>query len=284
MKKVIFLILLCLFSACSSTEKPALWLVQHENASLYLVGTVHMLQDHSLNSDSMLMDALHSSGTLILEADAESSDSMQYFLTYAVDKDTPLSEKLPQDLQDLYMDTLSEIGMDYSQLEMFKPWAAAFFITIMAYQKQGYDYEAGVDEFLRQEALAAKKNIEYLESAEEAMSFFTNISMEQELEFFSKTLKEIPNAMKKIESLVAAWGRADTAALETLMEEEFKDFPELYSFLIKERNERWAEKLGMLLEQGSGTMFAAVGALHLAGPDGLEKILERKGYTVSRLR
>ncbi|MBK8336899.1 MAG: TraB/GumN family protein [Sterolibacteriaceae bacterium] len=51
--------------------------------------------------------------------------------------------------------------------------------------------------------------------------------------------------------------------------------------LLYRRNQRFAERLMPLLDQG-GT-FAAFGALHLYGPRGVPALLARRGYTVTRI-
>jgi uncharacterized protein YbaP (TraB family) len=58
--------------------------------------------------------------------------------------------------------------------------------------------------------------------------------------------------------------------------------PELYEILLKQRNEAMADQIAARLAKG-GTVFVAVGAGHLTGPDGIQKALERRGVTVKRL-
>lgn len=57
--------------------------------------------------------------------------------------------------------------------------------------------------------------------------------------------------------------------------------PVLYEALLVRRNTDWANQIQTLLE-GSGTIFMAVGAAHLAGDDSVQEILEDRGLTVTR--
>ena len=49
--------------------------------------------------------------------------------------------------------------------------------------------------------------------------------------------------------------------------------------MLVRRNTNWADQIQTELE-GSGTVFIAVGAGHLAGDDSVQNILERRGVEV----
>ena len=55
---------------------------------------------------------------------------------------------------------------------------------------------------------------------------------------------------------------------------------ELYQALLVRRNTNWADQIQTELA-GSGTVFIAVGAAHLAGDDSVQEILERRGVEVA---
>ncbi|MEP6898336.1 MAG: TraB/GumN family protein, partial [Rhodanobacter sp.] len=58
--------------------------------------------------------------------------------------------------------------------------------------------------------------------------------------------------------------------------------PKLYQRLLVQRNQAWAAKIATMLQQ-PGTIFIAVGAAHLAGPDSVQAQLESHGVTVEQL-
>jgi len=58
---------------------------------------------------------------------------------------------------------------------------------------------------------------------------------------------------------------------------------ELRDTLFKRRNAKWAEWLARRLER-PGTIFVAVGAGHLAGPDSVQAMLEAKGLKPKRVQ
>ena len=59
------------------------------------------------------------------------------------------------------------------------------------------------------------------------------------------------------------------------------EWPDLYEVLLVNRNADWAGQIETLLE-GSGTLFIAVGAAHLAGEDSVQSMLRARGINVER--
>ena len=57
--------------------------------------------------------------------------------------------------------------------------------------------------------------------------------------------------------------------------------PALYQHLLVQRNQAWAGKIVAMLQQ-PGTIFIAVGAGHLAGPDSVQAQLRKVGIEAVR--
>jgi hypothetical protein len=58
---------------------------------------------------------------------------------------------------------------------------------------------------------------------------------------------------------------------------------EMSRLLIGGRNAKWADALARRMKR-PGTVFVAVGAGHLAGPQSVQRMLEAKGYKARRLQ
>ena len=79
-------------------------------------------------------------------------------------------------------------------------------------------------------------------------------------------------------SLVEAYRSGD---VDRISAETQGDDPEFRRRLLTDRNHRWVRKLGRILTHGSA--FIAVGVGHCPGPDGLLDLLDRHGYSISRV-
>jgi uncharacterized protein YbaP (TraB family) len=75
------------------------------------------------------------------------------------------------------------------------------------------------------------------------------------------------------------WSSGNLAAMEA---ELGTMPPELYEALLTRRNRAWTEWLGRRMER-PGTIFFAVGALHLVGPDSVQAMLGARGLTARRI-
>jgi uncharacterized protein YbaP (TraB family) len=51
---------------------------------------------------------------------------------------------------------------------------------------------------------------------------------------------------------------------------------------LEDRNQRWIPKMTELMQDKS--VFFAVGAAHLAGPEGVIELLIKKGYTLTPIK
>jgi uncharacterized protein YbaP (TraB family) len=61
-----------------------------------------------------------------------------------------------------------------------------------------------------------------------------------------------------------------------------RDYPRIYQSLLVERNNNWMPRIKKLLQHPEPKLIL-VGALHLAGPDGLLAILAGNGYQLEQL-
>jgi uncharacterized protein YbaP (TraB family) len=61
-----------------------------------------------------------------------------------------------------------------------------------------------------------------------------------------------------------------------------REYPQLYSKLILERNQRWLPQIEAMIKQGDNALIV-VGAAHLVGKDGVIQLLKQRGYLVEQL-
>ena len=83
--------------------------------------------------------------------------------------------------------------------------------------------------------------------------------------------------------LARLWLSGDMDAIAKEGDEGMLADPELRQALLIDRNRAWAERILALYTQGKRPLVA-VGAAHLAPPQGLPELLAAKGYRVTRLR
>ena len=124
----------------------------------------------------------------------------------------------------------------------------------------------------------SKKNlipVAELESFEIQLAIFDSISNEEQLEmFFSEDL----DLKKEMAALLIIYKNQDIYEMASLMNEDENEYANFENELITQRNKNWVIKLDSLMNEKSS--FIAVGAGHLAGENGLIKLLRESGYSV----
>ena len=83
--------------------------------------------------------------------------------------------------------------------------------------------------------------------------------------------------------LARLWLAGDMEAIAAEGDEGLLRDPELRAALLTDRNRTWTAKIAALLAQGKRPLVA-VGAAHLAPPEGLPELLAAKGYRIERVR
>lgn len=277
-----WLLLVASLGARADAAHHIFWEVKGKHNTVYLLGSVHMLKA----ADSMLpteaMHAYAASQVLVMELDLNGAGA-ESLLESGVEAVTlPEGQSLADAVgPQLYAQLLARarpLGLEPEILSHFQPWFAALMLQQLELAKSGFDASAGVDQQFALLAQADHKPIIGLETVDEQLGLFAQLSLEQQRQFLRSTLQESDSAQSQTDAVVSAWQRGDTAALERLLRQETAESPELYRLLTTDRNRRWLPKIMQLLN-GDQNYLVIVGALHLIGHDGVIELLQRQGYS-----
>ncbi len=273
-----------LVMALPAAAEPALWKVQGPHATVYLFGTVHVLRP-AVRWRTPKIDAAFKSANVLYEEikDGDDQATMQALVAkYGLDPTHPISTKLTEGGQAKLAATEASLGLTPAQIEPLRPWMAALMISVIPVIKAGYDPKSGVDNVLKADAAAQGKPLEAFETLGQQVGLFANLPQPLEVEFLLSTVDDAAKGATLLDQLVDAWAAGDTKKLEALLNGDLKDtYPELYRIVLKDRNQGFADRIETLLK-GEGTIFVAVGAAHLVGPDSVQADLARHGIAAVR--
>lgn len=263
---------------------PALWTVAGRSNTVYLFGSVHLLQEGGFKIDGALGDAYRDAERVCLEIDIGA-------LTPATTVSVTLGRAIDPEGRGLYDLLGSSAGrvreaaavakFDLTPYEMFEPWFAGISVSVAALQQQGFVADNGVEQVIQQAAKQDGKPGCGLETLDEQLGLLDSLSAEEQLELLLQSLDESTKIGDEMKQLFAAWQDGDDEPLARQLEEDFADYPDLAERLIYARNERWAEQVTALLE-GPDDVLVVVGALHLVGDQGLPARLRQRGFRVKR--
>lgn len=286
-RNTLYAVLFMLLFAVSSADAGApVWKVSKDGNQLYIGGTIHVLGKTDYPLPAAFDAAYRQAERVVFETDLQKIKSPE------------VQQKLAQTMfytdgrslqQALDKQTFAELerylasrGIPAATVLSFKPGMLALTLTIIELRRLGLG-GAGVDEFYNTKALADHKKLGQLESVEQQLSFIAAMGEGNENDVINHTLRDLKELPRIMQSLKDAWRSGDINRLQEVGLKSFKqDSQALYDKLIVQRNNAWIPQLEALLKTGE-VELVLVGALHLAGDEGVLAQLARRGYTVQML-
>ena len=142
-----------------------------------------------------------------------------------------------------------------------------------------------LDDWLVLRARKAGRDVDFLETSVEQWQSFAGIPMEDQVAMLRSAIDTYYDARVRVDrvavyvdgnlALSYALRERRLGSLEPALAQRYTDR------LLNDRNRRMVERMLPFMEKRSA--FIAVGALHLPGERGILRLLERQGYTVTRL-
>jgi uncharacterized protein YbaP (TraB family) len=261
-------------AAAPTDADPALWVVKDEDTTIYLFGTIHVLKPGLTWFDEGVKAAFDQSQTLVLEmVEPDAATQQKVVAAKAFDPAAPaLSTRIQAKYRGAFTTAMNKVGLPQTAWEKMQPWFAAVTLSLLPVQEQGYEPANGPEKVLSDAAKQQGKTVEGLETFEGQLSIFDTLSKPAQVQLLESTLDELPKSGETMAKMVADWSRGDPDALAAEMNDSLKDSPEVAKALLTDRNRRWAGWIAKRMET-PGTVFVAVGAGHLAGPESVQAML-----------
>jgi uncharacterized protein YbaP (TraB family) len=271
--------------------KGLLWKIEIGQAPpSYLFGTMHVTDPRVTTLPAKAARAFESAGTVVIET-TEILDQASLMGTLArhpdlmmFTDDTTLSGLLASQDRERLEQKLAERGIPLAAVEKMKPWLISAMVALPACEwrrkQQGLPV---LDVRLAEDARAAGKKLEGLETVADQMQAMASLPMELHLHGLADTLRLGDRLDDVIETMIVLYGRGDTGTiwplLRTVSPGAEAGYAAFEKALVSERNKTMLQKAEPII--AAGDAFIAVGALHLPGPDGLIEQFRRRGFTVS---
>ncbi|HXX80486.1 MAG TPA: TraB/GumN family protein [Thermodesulfovibrionales bacterium] len=286
-----FIAVLLFFSPLSQghtlgRQKTFLWKVDSKSATVYVLGSLHVLKREMYPLPEKIENAFSKSDVLVVEANINelSPEGILGMIGGALYMGNEgLEGHLSKDTYELAKTRLNRFGMPIELFDKSKPWFLALMITALEMQRLGFDPEYGIDTHFLKKAEGRKRIME-LESVAYQINLLSTLSDgEQEL-FLLYSLRDLDILAREMDTLTKAWSTGDTDALESVVSRGAQEDPRIitiYEKLVYERNMTMASRIEGFLRAG-GRYFVVVGAGHLVGKKGIIELLKKKGYPMEQ--
>jgi len=285
--RVFFLALGALFLAWTpALAAPPFWVMKDEDTTIYLFGTMHILQADAEWRTPAFNAAYESAEEVWFETDIDlpEEELIPLMLRLGVDYERPLRTKVKPQTWAAIEKALVGSELTPEMIDMMRPWTAAMMLGILPMMKAGFENEAGADATLEREAATAGKTVFVFETPEQQLRFFADLPEAVEIQYLEDTVEGLEMSSDEGEAMQQAWIDGDVDALGPMILEDMqKERPELYQSLIRGRNYAWVEILDERMDR-PGIVMVNVGALHMVGPDGLPDQLKARGFKVERVQ
>ena len=303
---------------------PPLWQVQHDGDMLWLFGTIHRLPDYTRVEriaarrrraatlirrippmpwrTIAVRQAMRSSQRLVVElvpvADQDVAALLQQQRGQQQRKRQPLQQAAGKPLLDYLgpqehqtvLDAAARRGIDENDLRDADPLLV--FSLFANTQPATYGvFEPGADFWLLFEATQREMPVTGLETLSDRITALQNAiarlrGAEQAqvfLRYLQTELGEVAVSDPEYQELIRLWLNGDTATLAHRMQRYAEYLPAIHQAFIVERNRQWLQRISAMTGNDEDE-FVAVGVGHLVGPDNLVELLQRAGYSVTRVQ
>jgi uncharacterized protein YbaP (TraB family) len=277
--KLWFLLLLCSgFLHAQPLEKSLLWKISGNGITMpsYLFGTIHLTCDATL--DQNVKNAMDQTRQLYLEIDMD-DDSLQASMMkqMMMDGGKKLSDLATKDdyaTVDAFVK--QHLGMPLEVVNTVKP----IFISVMLMQKLADCPPQSVEKELMSISQLQHEPVSGLETVDEQMKALNAIPYQEQMDELVKSAKsDLKTDKKELEELFATYKTRDIEGMLKLSQESENTLSAKYeNQLLTIRNSNWVPRITAVVIQ-KPTLFA-VGAAHLAGDEGVIKLLRKAGFTV----
>ncbi|MDE6271954.1 MAG: TraB/GumN family protein [Muribaculaceae bacterium] len=257
----------------------------------YLFGTHHLAPTSILDSYPSLPQALEETKAVVGEIDMTASQmemamAMQPYMMAPADSTLTalLTVEELADLNKKFEPYAPMPGITLEHLGTMRPMVISAMVSLGEMQKSlpGFDPNAQLDASFQLQAKSEGKEIIPLETADmQARLLYTFTPIKKQLADLKELLEKPEELVENCGKLNKAYLEGDLNTLLALTEGEDSD-PAFMEALLTLRNRNWMKSIPDIIN--SRPSLIAVGALHLAGDEGLVNQLRKAGYTVTAIK
>ncbi len=264
-----------------------MWEVKSATTTVYLFGTMHVGEKSFYPLPEAVESALKRATKVVVEADiSKTPDKAQVSAMTEYKAPDSLDRKIPAELFDRLKAVLAKYKIPVTAVRTMKPVMVGGLLSLVEYDRLGYDMRYGVDAYVLDTAKLDKKPVLELETQLAQMKMLDSMPAPLQLAFLENAVTGIENGNASIEvaDMVRAWQKGDEAMLVNAMTEADKSkvhAGELEDIILYKRHPEMANKIAGYLATHD-VYFVAVGSLHLVGNRGLLAILKSRGYQVTQ--
>ncbi len=266
-------------------ENALLWKITGNELSSpsYLYGTIHLITGEDYFLPEGTLGAFDQSKNIVFEIDmslmSDLSSQMAMLKDIFMKDNLTLKDLLDEEKYSLVSNHFSKMGMPMFMLERMKPLFLSVFAsgdldlgglqsgTMKSYEMEFYEM-----------ASLTNKPVAGLETVEYQLSMFDSIPYSVQADILVQAIQSSDEGSDQFRMMIDMYKSQDITGMIKMISDEDSGMKGYEDLLVDQRNKNWISVMDEMMKDGP--VFFAVGAGHLAGDNGVIKLLRKAGYDV----
>jgi hypothetical protein len=274
------------------------WRASRGEEVITIVGTYHFDDPRHSATLDVIHPAIASAETVLVEAGPDEEKALKELLArdpgrMMIMEGPTLLEQLPPDLWRALADALARRGVPGFMAAKMQPWYVAVMLSVPPCAMAEMKDPKGLDGMVIDMAQAAGIPIRGLEPFDTVFRIFGAMEREEMVAMIQSSLAVEDRAEDYSATLADSYFAGESRMIWEYMRDISYDLPgytrdqidadfaRMEELLMASRNRSW---IPVLTEAAAGgPVFAAFGALHLSGEEGVLNLLQKEGFTLEPL-
>lgn len=275
------------------------WRATRGEEVITIAGTYHLEDPRHAENLAALTPDITAATTVLVEAGPAEMKALQTAIakdpsTIAITTGPTLYEQLPPEVWTKLSDALAQRGVPAFMGAKFKPWYIIAILSVPpCMMKDMVGEPKGLDGLVIDTAEAAGVPVRALEPFDTIFHIFDQMDMSETIAMIEATLALEDQVEDQAFTLAESYFAGDSRKMWELLRHVSYDMPgvtrtevdaefrNMDEILMLERNRSWIPVLTAAAKEGP--VFAAFGALHLSGEEGVLNLLQAEGFTLEEL-
>jgi uncharacterized protein len=274
------------------------WRATKGNAEVTIIGTYHLADARHAATLEVIAPLVSAAETVLVEAGPEEEQQLMARMTedpsvMLITDGPSLMEQLPSDDWARLSAAMSERQIPSFMAAKFQPWYISILLAVPPCAMAAMTEKDGLDHAVMEAAQAAGVPVRALEPYDTVFQLFGSMPKSDQIDMVQSALAMEANAANSSVTLADAYFAENSRVVWELMQDQAlslpgytpervaEEFALMEELLMNARNRSWIPVIEGAAEDGP--VFAAFGALHLSGEEGVLNLLAREGWTLERL-
>ena len=274
------------------------WRATRGDEAITIIGTYHFDDPRHQPTLDVIAPQIAAASTVLVEAGPEEEAALLDLMArepgrMMIVEGPTLLERLPPDPWQALSDALARRGIPGFMAAKFQPWYVTVMLAIPPCAITMMEDVKGLDGMVIDTALAAGIPVRGLEPFDTVFTIFDSMTEAEMIAMIEATLAVDDRAEDYSATLADSYFAGESRMIWEYMRDESyalpgyardqidAEFARMEEVLMNARNRAW---IPVLLDAAAdGPVFAAFGALHLSGEEGVLNLLLQEGFTLQEL-